>query len=496
MIRRREFLAGAAASLVASTRPTTSSAEIQTSPDLSATAAIRAMQRGELKAEAYAGALLERARVHKALNAFITLDPEAVLEAARAADKKRQSGGPLALMHGLPIPIKDSMNTRVLPTSNGTKSLRNFKPANDAALVRRLLDQGAIVMGKTNMTELSFGWTSNNEAFGPVHNPYDPERIPGGSSGGAAAAVAARIAPLATAADTLGSIRVPAAMCGVSGLRPTYGRYPADGIMPLTTNKFDQGGCVARTVEDLALFDAVQTGETAPLPAKPLKGVRIGVPPFYMAGLDPEIAKTAEQTFRRLRDGGAVIVEAEIPDVLKSAFNVAATIMLYESHPTIAAYLEQQGTGINFDQMFSQVSEHLGQFFRKVAMPPGRPPKDAYDAMIAKREELKEAVRAHFNQQRIEVLAFPAIAALPPRIGVDGEVDIAGKNVSFFEAFGRNTSLGPVTGMPGLVLPMGLSEHGLPIAIEFEGLPGDDRNLLSLGMSIEKLLGPIPSPKA
>jgi Asp-tRNA(Asn)/Glu-tRNA(Gln) amidotransferase A subunit family amidase len=139
--------------------------------------------------------------------------------------------------------------------------LTEFKPKDDAAVLKPLLTQGAIVMGKTNLHELSYSWTSNNATFGSVRNPYDPQRIPGGSSGGSAAAVSARIAPLAIAEDTLGSIRVPASMCGLAGLRPSFGRYPDDGIMPLTVNKFDQVGPLARSVADLLLFDTAVTGE-------------------------------------------------------------------------------------------------------------------------------------------------------------------------------------------------------------------------------------------
>ena len=150
-------------------------------------------------------------------------------------------------------------------------------------------------MGKTNLHELSLGWTSNNATFGAVHNPYDPERVPGGSSGGSAVAVAARMAPLAIAEDTLGSIRIPSTMCGLAGFRPTYGRYPDDGIMPLSNSKFDQVGPVARSVEDLALFDTAITGEATPLSAVDLKGVRIGVADYFMSDLDPEVERVRQR---------------------------------------------------------------------------------------------------------------------------------------------------------------------------------------------------------
>ena len=186
--------------------------------ELSATAAVEAMRNGDIKAEDYARALLDKARDLDSLNAFRILNREMVLEAARAADKARASGAALGMLHGLPIPVKDSVNTKDLPTSNGTYALRDFKPKDDAAVLKPLFAQGAILMGKTNLHELSYGWTSNNGIFGPVRNPYNRERVPGGSSGGSAAAVAARIAPLAIAEDTLGSIRVPASDVWTGGI--------------------------------------------------------------------------------------------------------------------------------------------------------------------------------------------------------------------------------------------------------------------------------------
>ncbi len=197
--------------------------------ELTATAAVRALRQGDIKAEDYASALLARCEAAKSLNAFITLEPTRVLEAARAADRLRESGAPLSPLHGLPIPIKDSVNTRDFPTTGGTKALRSFRPREDAPLVRKLVDAGGIVMGKTNIHELSFGWTSNNLEFGAVKNPYDPTRIPGGSSGGTAAAVAARMAPLGVAEDTEGSIRVPAAIVRDLRLSSDDGTLSDDG---------------------------------------------------------------------------------------------------------------------------------------------------------------------------------------------------------------------------------------------------------------------------
>src|SRR5579863_7521031 len=185
--------------------------------ELHAHEAVGAIRRGDISAEHYAAALLRRCAAARPLNAFITLAPERVLEAARDCDRRRQAGAVLGPLHGLPIAIKDSINTHDYPTTAGTPALRQFRPAQDAPVVGALRAGGALILGKTNLHELSFGWTSANQAFGPVRNPYDVARIAGGSSGGSAAAVAARLTALALAADTEGSIRVPASLCGIAG---------------------------------------------------------------------------------------------------------------------------------------------------------------------------------------------------------------------------------------------------------------------------------------
>ncbi len=262
-LSRRGFVAAAIASAIGcnrrAERPSWTPAEMI---QFSAVDAVAALQRGDFTAEEYASALLAQCQRGDRLNAFITLVPDRVLEAARAADQKRRSGAKLGPLHGLPIPIKDSINAKDYPTTAGTPALRNFHPKEDAPIVGRLRDAGAIVLGKTNLHELSFGWTSNNHAFGPVHNPYDATRIPGGSSGGTGAAIAARMAPLGVAEDTEGSIRVPAAMCGIAGFRPTTRRYPTVGTAPISP-LFDQVGPHARSVADLALFDAVAAGDAS-----------------------------------------------------------------------------------------------------------------------------------------------------------------------------------------------------------------------------------------
>jgi Asp-tRNA(Asn)/Glu-tRNA(Gln) amidotransferase A subunit family amidase len=496
-INRREFLAsaaalagGVAAADTFANRPDRADKR-QGLTDLTAVAAVTAMRNGEIKAEDYARALLDRAQQLNGLNAFRTLDVEMVLEAARAADKARASGAAIGALHGLPIPVKDTFNSKALPTSYGTRAFRDFRPRDDAGVLKLLWAQGGILMGKTNIQELSYGWTSNNKIFGPVHNPYDPTRIPGGSSGGSAVAVAARMAPLAVAADTWGSIRVPASMCGLAGLRPSFGRYPDDGILTLAEAKFDQAGSLARSVTDLALFDATVTGDRAPLTATPLKGVRIGSAASLLSGLDPEVERVTAEAFRKLRAAGVTWVEAELPDVVNSARDIVGTIISYESPLAMAAFLEAQGTGITFDEMLQQASEDIRSDFD----PNDRPAQHDYQSALVQRERVREEIGRYYEQHHIVALAFPPIMIPPPPIGEEGKFTIRGKQVSFGRAVSRNTALGTCADMVSLVLPAGMTSNGLPVGLEFDALTGNDRVLLALGLSLDKALGPIPAPR-
>lgn len=455
---------------------------------LGAVEAIAAMKDGTLSAQAYATALLEQAEAMCDLNAFISLDIDRVLADARKADERRAAGKPLGLLHGLPIPIKDSMNTRHTVTTNGTRALRDFCPDSDAGLVRRLLDQGAIIMGKTNMTELSFGWTSNNEYFGPVRNPFNKDHVPGGSSGGAAAAVAGHVTPLATAADTLGSIRVPASFCGLVGMRPTFGRYPNDGAFALTIDKLDQTGALARRVADLRLFDQAVTGQRPSGDIK-LEGVRIGTATFYENDLAPDTECAYRGALSRLRNAGATLVPTEPSEILRSAFETSATIMLYEAILGIGRYLDECGAHVTVENLLASAGTNIRRMIEHAAMPPHRPSRRVYLNALRQRSKIRAALPDFFAEHNISALTFPATATAAPAIGEENDVDINGRRVSFFEAFGRNTALGPAAGAPSLVLPTDAgSKTSLPVGIEFLALPGRDQELLSLGLAIEAVL--------
>jgi mandelamide amidase len=467
--------------------------------NLSAADAVHGMAHGDFTVESYADALLARCATHEALNAFITLDPAHVKEQARACDRARRAGAMPGPLFGLPIPIKDSVNTREYPTTGGTPALRGFRPAADAPVVAALKRSGALVLGKTNLHELSYGWTSNNHAFGAVHNPYDLKRIPGGSSGGTAAAIAARLAPLGVAEDTEGSIRVPAAFCGIAGFRPSTGRYSTRACVPISP-LFDQVGPHARSVGDLALFDSAVTNDWAPLRAAPLQGVRLGiVRDYWYTDLDPEVARITELALSRLRAAGAVIVEGILPGL---ATLIAATTDQIQNHDVrfaLADYLEEYGTGLTLEQLVVQASPDIRETFQSDVLPGGANVVSEA-AYAAARDQHLPALRRlyqhYFAQNQVAAIVFPATMVPPPLIGAESTVPTTdGRNLPFDVAVARNIAPGSTAGLPGLVLPAGMTRDGLPVALEFDGPVAGDRALLALGVSLESVLGPISPPK-
>jgi indoleacetamide hydrolase len=504
IVSRREFSLGAAAAVLsfhsgasplAAPPMTASNHDLL---DFSAVDAVREMSSGALKAEVYASALLERCRQLKALNAFITLEPDLVLEQARNADLKRSSGAKLGPLHGLPIPVKDSLNTAQYATSAGTPALRGFRPGADAPLVQTLRAAGAIVLGKTNLHELSYGWTSNNLAFGAVHNPYDPMRIPGGSSGGTAVAIATHMAPLGIAEDTEGSIRVPAALCGVMGLRPTTHRYSTIGAVPACA-LFDQTGPHARRIADLALFDRVASGDGRDIGPSPLTGVRLAMwRGYWFEGLDPEVERITQEALAKLRAAGVTIVEAEVPGLRELMAKTADLIVDHDTRVELTRYLATYGAPVGFDELVARTSPDIRAIFAHevVAGSPGFVSESAYQTAVnVYLPQLRKTFKEYFASTGAAAIVFPTTLVTAPKIGEEGDLNVAGRKVSFDEAIGRNIAPGSRTGLPGLVIPTGLAANGLPVALEFDGPAGTDRALLALGESIERVLGHVPPPR-
>jgi Asp-tRNA(Asn)/Glu-tRNA(Gln) amidotransferase A subunit family amidase len=495
-LTRRSLLLAAAAGIAGS-----AVSPARTGPrltELTAVEAVARMARGELRAEDYAAALLERCRAERTLNAFITFEADRVLEDARACDRARRSGARPGPLFGLPIPVKDSINTRDYPTTAGTPALRHFRPADDAPVVAALRAAGAIVLGKTNLHELSWGWTSTNLAYGAVRNPCDPARIPGGSSGGTAAAIAAHLAPLGVAEDTEGSIRVPAALCGIMGFRPTTGRYPTAGCAPISA-LFDQVGPHARSVADLALFDSVVANDWQPLDSPPLNGIRLGiVRDYWYEGLDAEVDRVTTATLRRLRDAGVVLVESELPGLAGLIDLVTYPVQNHDVRPSLTRYLHDYSAGVTFDELLRQASVDIRESFRTEVLPGGIHfvSDEAYATVVGTHlPALRELYRDYFARTGVEAIVFPATRIPATLIGT-ASVPLGGREVPFDEAISRNIAPGSTVGVPGLVLPAGLTSRGLPVAIELDGPAGADRRLLGLGATIARALGPLPPPQS
>ena len=458
-----------------------------------AAAAIRA---GEITAEALAEALLARCAAAASLNAFISLDPDTVRAAARRADTQRQRGERLGPLHGVPLAIKDNLDSADAPTTGGSAGLARNRPKRNAPVLQQLLDAGAILLGKANMHELAYGVTNNNGAFGPARNPYDPTRIPGGSSGGTGVAVAARLAPGGIGSDTGGSVRIPAAHCGITGFRPTTLRWSQSGIVPISHTR-DTAGPMARSVADCALLDGSVTGGPTGLAAARLKGLRIGVPRgHFWDNLDAELAQILEGALAKLREAGAVLVEGDVADVGELDNAAGFPIALYETITDLNHYLAEHGTGLDFAGLVAQVKsppvkDMLASLLGEMAVT-----EAAYqEALVKHRPALQDTYRRAFREHGVEVIAFPTTPMPAAKIGEEETVVVNGTAVPTFATYIRNTSPGSVAGIPGLSLPAGMTKAGLPVGIAIDGPQGSDQQVLAIGLALEEVLPKLSAPK-
>jgi indoleacetamide hydrolase len=458
--------------------------------------AAQAIRAGELTAEALAEALLARCSAAAQLNAFISLEPDRVRAAARRADQQRQRGDRLGPLHGVPLVLKDNIATVDFPTTAGTPGLAAHRPKRNARIVQLLLDAGALVLGKANLQELAYGPTSNNAAFGPVRNPYDRTRIPGGSSGGTAAAVAARLAPAGLGTDTAGSVRVPASLCGVTGFRPTTLRWSQAGIVPISHTR-DTAGPMARDVADCVLLDGIVTAGAREVAPADLEGLRLGVPrSYFWENLDAEVGQILETVLVRLRDAGVVLVEGDVADV--AALDAAAgfPIALYEVVADLERYLAEHGTSLDFARLLAQVKSPAVKVALAGLLGPDAVSEDAYrDALGRHRPALQETYRRYFREHGVAAMVFPTTPLPAAKIGEDDTVLLNGVPVPTFGSFIRNLCPGSAAGIPGLSLPAGMTKAGLPVGIALDGPENSDHEVLAIGLALETLLPRLPAPR-
>ena len=462
--------------------------------ELTLTQARACLVRGDFSCEDYVRALLARADAAAALNALNAQDRDALVAAAVALDRNggaRATARPLA---GIPIALKDNIDTVALPTTGCTGALQGKRPSRNAPVAQALFDAGALLAGKANMHELAFGITTNNALTGAARNPYDPRMIPGGSSGGSAVAVGARIVPAALGTDTGASVRLPAALCGVIGFRPTVGRYPGSGIIPISHTR-DTPGPIARSMADICLLDGIMAADRSPEEPASLEGLRLGLPlRYFHAGADPQVTAVIDTALALLRQAGVELIEAEVTSLQE--FNDAAgfPIVLYELQHDLPAYLAAAGypmtlaevaAGIRSPDVAGIVGSQLGD---------QAVPRAAYEAALAARVRLQATYADYFRSNRVDAMIFPT-AILPARpIGDDLTVELNGARVPTFHTYIRNTDPGSNAGLPGISLPAGLTPEGLPVGIELDGPAGSDARLLALARALEAVLPTLPAP--
>jgi mandelamide amidase len=456
---------------------------------LEAAAALRTRHLGHLE---YVQALLAQTDRLTALNAWISRDSEGLILQAKALDQASSAPFEHLPLAGIPVAIKDNIDTAVLPTSGGTRALLACRPSRNATVVERLLQSGCLIAGKTNLHELALGGTSNNTVTGACRNPWNAFRIPGGSSGGSAVAVAARMVPAALGTDTGASVRLPAALCGVVGFRPSTGRYSSQGILHLSPTK-DTVGPMARCVADVAWLDGLLAKDRLHMPNLSLKGLRLGIPRGdFFEGADPQVLAVIELALETLVSEGVVCLTLDVPDLKQHNEATGSTLVMFEMMQSLPAYAKAQG--LTLDALLAGVGSPDVALLLSRQLGHGRVTATAYAAAQARRQKLQIAYARHFADHRLDALAFPTCPMTAPPIGHDELVDLHGQAVPTFKTLIRNTDPGSNAGLPGISLPAGLTAEGLPVGLELDGALGTDRHLLAVAAAIERVLPALPRP--
>lgn len=505
--------------------------------DLSAAEQLHRLTVGELTSVELTRAYLDRiAAVEERVGAFLRVTDERALEQAAAIDTRRAAGESLGALAGLPVAVKDVLCDRGEITSCASRMLETFRPPYDATVVARLKSADAVLIGRTNMDEFAMGGSTENSAFQPTRNPWDLDRSPGGSSGGAAACVAAGEAPLSIGTDTGGSIRQPAALCGVVGLKPTYGRVSRYGLVAFASS-LDQVGPLARSVEDVALlYDAIAGHDerdstsapaeftpTAPQVNEPLKGLRVGVvPEHYAEGLDPEVRAAVEAAIDGYRQQGAEIVEVDLPH---AKYGVATYYVIApsEASSNLARYDGlHYGRRTDEQAMLSELSTErkaaaesgdsaaaakidsaLVRMYRKSRSEGFGPEVQRrimlgayalsagyYDAYYLKALKVRRLIRQDYDRafEKVDVIAGPVTAAPAFKLGELVDDPLAMYLVDLY------TVSANLAGLPAISLPCGQSMSGLPIGLQLMAPSLEEERLLRAARMHEQTVGAFPVP--
>jgi aspartyl-tRNA(Asn)/glutamyl-tRNA(Gln) amidotransferase subunit A len=458
---------------------------------------------GEATATAICEALLARiAAADPHLHAFVHVHDDAVLARARELDRRRDALRDLPLF-GVPVAVKDNICTRGLRTTACSRILESFVPPYDATAIGRLEAAGAIVLGKTNCDEFAMGSSTENSAFGPTRNPWALDRIPGGSSGGSAAAVAARFAPVALGSDTGGSIRQPAALCGIVGLKPTYGRVSRYGLLAFGSS-LDQIGPLARTVQDAAdLFaclaghdprDATTVDEPVPdvhALEGGLAGVRIGVPRRLLAdGLDTAVATAFGDALDVLVRQGATLVDIELPHA-SAAIPVYYLVATAEASSNLARYdgvrytfRARLGADADVTTMYDRTrDEGFGpEVKRRIMLGTYVLSAGYYDAYYLKAQQVRTLIRRDYERAFLAVDAVVTPTCPSPAFRIGERVDDP-LQMYLADVFTVSANL---AGLPAISVPCGFSGDGLPIGLQLTARPFDEAGLLRLACGYER----------
>jgi aspartyl-tRNA(Asn)/glutamyl-tRNA(Gln) amidotransferase subunit A len=424
-------------------------------------------------------ACLERIETHDStLNAFITVTREQALTAARRMDAEQRRGHWRGPLHGIPIALKDNIDTAGLRTTAASELFKNRVPSEDAEVVRRLKIAGAILLGKTNLHEFAYGGSSSVSYFGPVHNPWALDRVPGGSSGGSAAATASGLCFGSLGTDTAGSVRIPASYCGIVGFKPTYGRVSNRGVIPLSWT-LDHVGPLCKTVEDAALFLGVVAGfdeldpttVNVPVPdygralKMPVAKLRLGVPraPFF-DNLDPEISKAVDAAIEVLRTLTASLREVQLPPARNGRVITG---------PEAYAYHSQWLTD-SPEKYQPATRDRLVQFASAVT---------TQDYVQARRQcdLLRREIKNVFTM--VDLLVTPTMASPPSAI-----VPIE-QSAGLDPSRTRNTWPFDVSGLPAITVPCGFTSSGLPIGLQIVGAPFAEPTVLAMAHAYEQATG-------
>ena len=434
--------------------------------------------------EAYLGEIEAH---NERLNAYVTVTADRAREEEKALTEELATTGPRGPLHGIPFAVKDLMDTEGVRTTYGSAIFSDHVPTADAEPVRRLRTAGAIMLGKTNTHEFACGATTNNPHYGPTHNPWKQGHIPAGSSGGSAAAVAAGMAPLATGSDTGGSVRMPAAACGVVGLKPTWGRVSLRGTFPMDPT-FDHVGPIARTARDCAIAMNTMAGFDSKDPWSPparseedftrllgrkMKGRKIGYDPsFCPVPVQPAVWANLEKTLHAFEELGCEIVEVKLPEadeVMQAGFTLIAAGTSYSHRNLLPENKDKYGADVR-------------GLLESGAGASGQMVLDAQHRRAALTREFENVVTS-----QVSALVLPTIGLEAPRIGEE-TINLEGETIDVTLAMAGYTMVHNTTQLPTLSVPSGLGPNGLPTAIQITTAPGEDTLALGLGDALGTLV--------